>query len=76
MRGGGRGGIEKIVLIGGGANLAGLVAYTAKRFGLETAIGNPFARTVTPEFLQQVLRDIAPHFAVATGAALRPFSVS
>lgn len=65
--------IERVVLTGGGANLAGLVAYTAKRFGLETSIGNPFARTIAPEFLQPVLKDIAPHFAVSTGAALRSF---
>lgn len=68
--------IEKIVLTGGGANLAGLVAYTAKRFGLEATVGNPFSRTVTPEFLKPVLNDIAPHFAVATGAALRPFGIA
>src|SRR3989344_450571 len=68
--------IERIVLNGGGANLAGLVGDTAKRFGVAATIGNPFSRTVTPEFLQSVLNDIAPHFAVATGAALRPFGPS
>lgn len=68
--------IEKIVLTGGGAGLAGLVNYTAKRFGLETAIGNPFHRTVFPAFLAPVLREIAPNFAVAVGLALRPITTT
>lgn len=63
--------IERILLAGGGAGLAGLVAHVAKRFGLETAVGNPFARTVFPVFLQPVLTDIAPNFSVAVGLALR-----
>lgn len=68
--------IERIVLAGGGASLGGLVGHVAKRFGLETAIGNPFARTVFPAFLAPVLKDIAPNFAVAVGLALRPISSS
>lgn len=63
--------VERIILAGGGASLAGLVDRTAKRFGLETTIGNPFARTVFPAFLQPVLRGIAPNFAMAVGLALR-----
>lgn len=66
--------VEKLVLSGGGAKLPGLVAHVAKRFGLETAIGDPFSRTVFPVFLQPVLQDIAPGFAVAVGLALRQIS--
>lgn len=68
--------IEKIVLTGGGAALTNLVDYVAKRFGLETAIGNPFARTVYPPFLQPVLKEIAPSFAVAVGLALRQIATT
>ncbi len=68
--------IEKIVLTGGGAALAGLANYTAKHFGLETAIGNPFPRTVFPAFLAPVLQEIAPNFAVAVGLALRPITTA
>ena len=68
--------IEKIILTGGGSNLAGVVSYIAKHFGLETAVGNPFVRTVYPAFLEPVLREIAPNFAIATGAALRQVTTS
>lgn len=66
--------VEKLILVGGGAGLNGLVNYVARRFGLETTIANPFARTVFPAFLQPVLKDIAPNFAVAVGLALRPIT--
>lgn len=66
--------VEKIILTGGGAGLAGLAGHVAKRFGLETVLGNPFSRTVFPAFLQPVLKDIAPDFAVAVGLALRPIA--
>lgn len=63
--------IEKIVITGGGASLGGLMDHVAKHFGLETVIGNPFARTVFPAFLQPVLKGVAPNFSVAVGLALR-----
>lgn len=66
--------VEKIVLAGGGAALAGLVSAVAKHFGLETNIGNPFQRTIFPEFMDSVLREIAPNFGVAVGLALRPIT--
>lgn len=63
--------IEKIVLAGGGVSLAGFVNHVARHFGLETVIGNPFQRTIFPEFMQPILKDIAPNFGVAVGLALR-----
>lgn len=68
--------VERIVLAGGGVSLDGLVNHVARHFGLETVIGNPFQRTVFPEFLQPVLRDIAPNFGVAVGLALRQIASS
>ncbi len=67
--------IERIVLAGGGASLPGLVDHVARRFGLETAIGNPFAQTVFPAFLQPVLKDVAPNFGIAVGLALRQITL-
>lgn len=67
--------IEKIVLAGGGANLPGLVDHVAQHFGLETTIGNPFAETVFPVFLQPVLKDVAPNFGIAVGLALRQITL-
>ncbi len=66
--------VEKIYLAGGGANLIGLVDHVSKHFGLETAIGNAFSRTVFPAFLQPLIGEIAPGFAVAVGLALRPIT--
>lgn len=66
--------VEKIVLAGGGVSLKGFKDSVAKHFGLETAIGNPFQRTVFPEFMASVLREISPNFGVAAGLALRPIT--
>lgn len=62
--------IQRINLTGGGSNLKGLIEYTASRFGVEVVKGNPFARVVTPAFMQPIVREIGPSFAVAVGLAL------
>ncbi|MBI2096792.1 MAG: type IV pilus assembly protein PilM [Candidatus Sungbacteria bacterium] len=63
--------IERIILTGGGSRVKGLIDHTAKRFGLETIQVNPFSRVTYPPFMQQILKDIGPSFAVAVGLALR-----
>lgn len=63
--------IEKVILTGGGARLHGLVEYVAKIFGLEVSVGNSFKRAVYPQFMQPILREVSPHFAVSMGLALR-----
>lgn len=63
--------IERIILTGGGAGLKGLTDYTAKRFGLEASKGNPFSRVIYPAFMQPIIKEIEPTFAVAVGCALR-----
>lgn len=63
--------IQKINLTGGGSNLKGLVDYVSGKFGIEVTRGNPFARLVTPAFMQPILREIGPSFSVAVGLALR-----
>jgi type IV pilus assembly protein PilM len=63
--------IEKVILTGGGARLHGIVEYVAKIFGLEVSIGNSFKRTVYPQFMQPILREVSPHFAIAAGLALQ-----
>src|SRR3989344_3748790 len=63
--------IEKIGLTGGGSRTKGLVDYTAKRFGLETIEANPFSRVTYPAFMQPILKDVGPSFAVAVGLGLR-----
>lgn len=67
--------IEKVLLTGGGAKLKGIVDFSAKVFGVEVSAGNAFKRTVYPQFMQPILRDVSPHFSVAVGLALREIAV-
>lgn len=62
--------VDKIVLVGGGSGLPGLVEY----FGdLGTAVerGNPLQSLTFPEDIALVLRRFALHLPVAIGLALR-----
>lgn len=62
--------IQKMYLTGGGSHLKGIVESAASKFAIEVSRGNPFVRVVTPPFLQPLLREIGPNFAVAVGLAL------
>lgn len=62
--------IQKMYLTGGGSHLKGIVEYAASKFAIEVSRGNPFARVVTPPFMQPILREIGPNFAVSVGLAL------
>lgn len=62
--------LQKINLTGGGSQLKGIIELAATHFGIEVTRGNPFARVVSPAFMQPILRDIGPPFAVAVGLAL------
>ncbi|TSD02942.1 MAG: hypothetical protein Greene071436_367 [Parcubacteria group bacterium Greene0714_36] len=66
--------IQRVNITGGGAHLKGIIEYGASRLGVEVARGNPFARLVTPPFLQPLLNDIGPNFSTAVGAALKEFT--
>ncbi|PIR69651.1 MAG: hypothetical protein COU47_01975 [Candidatus Niyogibacteria bacterium CG10_big_fil_rev_8_21_14_0_10_46_36] len=63
--------INRVILVGGGAKMYGLVDYAVKKFGIETTLGDPFRRVQYPAFLQPVLKDIGPSFAQAIGLAVR-----
>lgn len=63
--------VQKINLTGGGSNLKGIVGFIVAKFSVETTRGNPFGRIVAPAFMQPILADIGPSFAVSTGLALR-----
>ena len=67
--------IQKIVLTGGGSQLKGIVEFSATTFGVEVNNGNPFARIVSPPFMQPILREIGPYFSVASGLALRGIAI-
>lgn len=65
--------VEKLILTGGSAILPQLAVFLTNLLGINTYIGDPFARVLTHEDLRPVLSDIAPRFAVSVGLAMREF---
>src|SRR3989344_3396632 len=64
--------ISKIILVGGGANLKGLIDIFLKKFpSISVALGDPFARVDAPAFLAPVIKELSPNFAAALGSALK-----
>lgn len=63
--------VSRVVLMGGGSALPGLSDAAKENLSAEIEIANPFSRTETPAFLEEVLREIGPGFSVAVGVALR-----
>jgi len=58
-------------LTGGGATLKGLEDFARQQLDIEVEIAHPFARVDAPAFLEEVLHEAGPDFAVAVGLALR-----
>jgi cell division ATPase FtsA len=63
--------ISKIVLIGGGALLKGLLPLAGRSFEVPVVLGQPFAKVEAPAFLADILNEAGSNFAIATGLALR-----
>lgn len=63
--------ISKVIFTGGGALLKGLVPLAVNNFKAEIEIGHPFSKVNAPAFLEKVLSNMGPEFAVALGLALR-----
>ena len=63
--------VSHTILTGGGASLPGIALRAKELLQTEAEIANPFGRTETPAFLDEVLHTIGPGFAVAVGLALR-----
>jgi len=63
--------VGKIILTGGGATLKGLYEVAKESFQTEVVLGDPFSKIETPAFLEKVLKEAGPEFAVALGVALR-----
>jgi len=65
--------LSRVVLTGGVASFSGLESYANYVFDREIEIGNPFTKISYPAFMEDTLKEIAPIFTVALGAALRNF---
>jgi len=63
--------IGKVVLAGGGVMLRGFHDRAQKSLETDVEFADPFSKVETPAFLEPVLKDAGPEFAVAIGVALR-----
>ena len=66
--------ISKVLLVGGGSLLKGLLEVAKSNFQAEVVYSNPFSKTEAPAFLEPILEVSGPEFAVAVGLALRQLS--
>lgn len=66
--------IARVALSGGVSAFPETPRYVKDVLAREAAIGNPFDRIAYPAFMEDTLREIAPSFGVAVGAALRHFA--
>ncbi|OHA92198.1 MAG: hypothetical protein A3J09_01810 [Candidatus Zambryskibacteria bacterium RIFCSPLOWO2_02_FULL_51_21] len=63
--------VSKTILVGGGAALKGLLELAKANFKTEAELAEPFSKVAAPAFLEKILRETGPEFAVAIGLALR-----
>jgi type IV pilus assembly protein PilM len=66
--------ISKVVLVGGGSLLKGLLKKAKENFHTEVIYSNPFSKIEAPAFLGPILEVSGPEFSVAVGLALRQLS--
>ncbi len=63
--------IEKVILTGGSSLLGHLSGYLSKELGINTYLGDPWARVIYPTELKPVLDRLGARFAVAVGLGMR-----
>ncbi len=63
--------IRKIMLVGGGSLLSYYRESMESRYGIPTEFADSFDKATSPEFLEDVLNQAGPEFAVAVGLALQ-----
>jgi type IV pilus assembly protein PilM len=64
--------IDRIVLSGGSALIAGVTEFVTADLGIPTETANPFAAVAAPESVSpEFLRDVGPLCAIAAGVAMR-----
>ncbi len=65
--------IERVVLAGGGSNLAGIDKYVAREMELSAVKATPLVRFEYSPILEPVVGELNPLMSVALGLALREF---
>lgn len=63
--------VSKVIFIGGGSLLKGLIDFSVKGFNTEVNLANPFAKVEYPAFLNDVLQEVGASFAISLGLAIR-----
>lgn len=63
--------VSTAMLTGGGSTLKGILEVAKSVFETDVVLGDPFNKVQTPAFMDPVLRQVGPEFAVALGLALR-----
>jgi type IV pilus assembly protein PilM len=63
--------VSKIFLTGGGVLLKGLREKAESNFNVPVVMSDPFSKVEYPAFLDSILKQAGPSFAVAIGLALR-----
>ncbi len=63
--------LGSMVFTGGGAALKGFKEFAQTKIQNEVRIADPFSKTQAPAFLEGILKEAGPEFAVAVGLALR-----
>lgn len=63
--------VSQVILTGGGASLPGIIDSARTSLNADVVVASPFTHTEAPAFLDDVLREIGPGFAVSVGLAMR-----
>ena len=63
--------VDRLIITGGGAIVNGMEEFVESKFSMGVEIADPFAKIETPAFLDDLLKQVGPGFAVALGIALR-----
>lgn len=62
--------IDKVIITGGSSLLPQLTDFFTEQLGVNTYLGNPWARVVYPPELRPVLHELGPRFSVVIGCAM------
>ncbi|MCI0619681.1 type IV pilus assembly protein PilM [Candidatus Wolfebacteria bacterium] len=63
--------VGQVIMTGGGSGLKGLAPAAEVVLETPATVADPFAKVTAPAFLQDVLTQVGPEFAVSIGVALR-----
>ncbi|MCD5384664.1 MAG: type IV pilus assembly protein PilM [Candidatus Pacebacteria bacterium] len=63
--------VAKVVFCGGSTAMDGFYEYADSKIDNIVELSDPFNKVQTPAFLDSILKEVGPEFAVATGVALR-----